>query len=373
MYFVHPQIKLTQKNLKEISLCFFKFPQSEALKKKFSFYFPDKQIVFTDMGRSAFRIMIEKMNLRNSEILFPAYICDIFLPILKKYNLKPIFLDVDPKTFNIQTKDIEKKITPQTKAIFISHIYGLPNNINPILKIAKKHKLKVMEDCAHCLGIKMNHKYLGNFGEAAMFSFYKSLPVIRGGMLICPKDWQIDLDKTDFSLRDFLSFLNCFPCWAYIFKKLGNQVAPKIIRKEKLIKIGAINKVSLNLINYFLNYHQQKSKKRIKLALSYQQELKKLGFQIPKSKNNSFCYLSVLMPEKIKNKRDALVKELQKRNVFCTRMWHQPLASHYDIKKYPFTLDISQRIINFPLQDFFEKKEVKKIVSETQKCLDIIE
>ena len=75
MYFVHPQIKSGRK-------------AGTQLPQKLSSYFPGKQCVFTDMGRSALKVIIEKLNLQNSEILLPAYICDIFPPILKNYNIK---------------------------------------------------------------------------------------------------------------------------------------------------------------------------------------------------------------------------------------------------------------------------------------------
>ena len=377
MYFVHPQINLKKKKLKEIFFSFLQSADLKALNKKLSFCFPGKQIIFTDMGRSAFRIIIEKMNLRDSQILFPAYVCDIFFPIFKKYNIKPIFIDADIKSFNIKIETIEKKITPKTKAVFVPHIYGLPNNIKKITAIAKKHNLKIIEDCAHSLGAKQNETYLGNFGDAALFSLYKSLPTIRGGMLVCPNDWEVELEKTRFSFRDILSFLNCFPFWAYIFKKFGSKIAPKMIRKEKLFKIGGINQVSLNLFSCFFEEHQKNLKKRIKLASFFQKELKSLGFETQKSKNNSFGYLSALMPKKIKEKRNDFIKGLQKKGIFCTRMWHQPIILNpeaqkkykLDLRQFPNTVDISQRIINFPLQNHFQKKDIKEIIKMIKSVL----
>src|SRR3989344_7488671 len=97
MFFVHPQIKLN--NFKKINLA-----------QKIESYFPGKQLIFTDMGRSAFKLIIEKLNLKDSEMIMPAYICDIFRPILEKYNIKPIFLDIDLETFHIKIEEIEKKI-----------------------------------------------------------------------------------------------------------------------------------------------------------------------------------------------------------------------------------------------------------------------
>ncbi len=378
MYFVHPQINLNKKKFQKIFSSFFRTPDSESLNKKLFSFFPEKQIVFTDMGRSAFQIIIEKMNLRNSQMLFPAYICDIFLPIFKKYNIKPIFLDADIKTFNLKIEELQKKITPQTKSIFVSHIYGLPNNINKILSIAKKHNLKVIEDCAHSFGIKKGKKYLGNFGDASLFSLYKFLPVARGGMLVCPKDWKIDLEETSFSPRDFISFLNHFPFWAFLFKKFGGSVSPKIIRKEKLSKIGGINKVSLNLFSCFFEEHQKNLKKRINLAMFFQKELKNLGFEIQERKENSFCYLSVLMPKKLRDKRDDFIKGLRKKGISCTRMWQNPIILNpevqkrykLDLNKFPKTIEISQRIINFPLQDAFQKKDIKEMIEKTKKVLN---
>jgi len=95
MYFVHPQIKLNRKNLKAIPQWFLNNPKTRALQDKLNFCFPNKKIIFTDMGRTAFQIIIEKLNLRNSAMLFPAYTCDIFYPILKKYNISPVFIDAD--------------------------------------------------------------------------------------------------------------------------------------------------------------------------------------------------------------------------------------------------------------------------------------
>jgi dTDP-4-amino-4,6-dideoxygalactose transaminase len=375
MYFVHPQIKLNRQNIAQILRCFYKQPNLKKIKNQLSPLFPNKKIVFTDMGRTAFQIIIEKMNLRNSDMLMPAYICDIFFPILKKYSISPILLDINLETFNSDIQEIEKKITPNTKSILVPHLYGLPNNIKEIQSLAKKHNLKIIEDCAHAFGGKYQETYLGNFGDAALFSFYKIFPCFRGGMLVCPDDWKINLEKTNFSLRDFISFLNCFPIWAYIFKKFGNQVAPKMIRKEKINQFGGINNVSLNLFSYFSPNYKQNSEKRIKLALLFQKKLKEIGFDVQKAENNSFCYVSALTPKNLGNKRDILVKKLNKNNIFCTRMWHTPLVLNpvaqkeynLDINKFPNTAETARRIINFPLQNFYTKKDIEKIINVLQK------
>ena len=101
MFFVHPQIKLNKENFLKIFLSFFGKLNLGKLQEKLAVFFPDKKIVFTDMGRTAFGIIIEKLNLQNSSMLVPAYICDIFYPVFKKYNISPIFLDANIDTINM--------------------------------------------------------------------------------------------------------------------------------------------------------------------------------------------------------------------------------------------------------------------------------
>jgi len=378
MHFVHPQIKFNTENLKNLFFSFFQSPDEKEL-EKVKLFFPQKEIIFTDMGRSAFKLIIEKMGLQNSQILFPAYICDIFFPIFKEYNLSPIFLDIDLETFHIKTEDIKRKITPETKSILVCHTYGLPVDIEKI-KIITKGQLLIIEDCAHSFGAKLNGIYTGNFGDAAFFSLYKQFPCQRGGMAVFEirnSKFEIrnDLTKTNFNLRDFISLLNSFSFFAFLFKKFGGEVSPKMMRKEKFKKIAQINRVSLNYFLYFFKNFEEILKKRIELALFFQEELKKLGFEVQKSENNSFCYLSALAPQNLN--RDIFVKKLRKYGVFATRIWKDPIILNPKVQKeykinlaeFPNTIEVAKRVVNFPLQNFYTKKDIEKMLSSIKKVL----
>ncbi len=85
---------------------------------------------------------------------------------------KPVPVDCDPRTFNIDPDLIEAAITPQTKAIIVVHLYGQPADMDPILNIARQHKLKVIEDAAQAHGARYKGRRAGNLGDAAGFSFY---------------------------------------------------------------------------------------------------------------------------------------------------------------------------------------------------------
>jgi dTDP-4-amino-4,6-dideoxygalactose transaminase len=380
MYFVHPQIKIEAKNLKKVFKSFFEKPDFEFLNKKLSAYFPEKNFVFTDMGRSAFRIIVDKLNLKNSQILLPAFICDIFYPILKEYNIEPIFLDIDLKTFHIKIEDIPHKITPKAKIILICHTFGLPLDFEKLyfqLRTSNLQHLTIIEDCAHSFFAKYKEIPVGNLGAVSFFSLYKQFPTARGGLLVFPKNWKIELPKTKFNFRDFVSLLNSFSPFAFLFKKFGKEIAPKMIRKEKSKEPMGINDISLNLFSQFLEDFEKSLEKRIELAKFYQKELKSLSFEVQEVEGNVFCYLSALIPKEFTEKRDQFVVLMRKYNIFCTRIWRDPIILNKNVQKdykinladFPNTVDAAKRIINFPLQNYFEEKDIKKIISATKEVL----
>jgi len=103
---------------------------------------------------------------------------------------KPVFVDINPVTFNINPELIEAAITPSTAAILPVHLFGLPADLDPILAIARKHKLVVIEDAAQAIGSRYNGKYTGTFGEYGCFSFFpsKNLGAAGDGGLITTND-----------------------------------------------------------------------------------------------------------------------------------------------------------------------------------------
>jgi len=337
MHFVHPIIQF--KDIFKAKLSFY-----QKKKVNLSAMFPGKHVYFTDMGRSAFKLIIEEMELSNSKMLVPAYICDIFSDIFKQYNIQPIYLDID-KDFIISAEQIQAS---NAKSILIVHTYG-KLGIQAVQE-ARKHNLLVIEDCAHSWGNK-------TIGDASFFSLYKLFPCLRGGLAILPKKISYTLPKTRFSIRDYFSFINSFSVFAFLFKKYAGKPAQKNIRKEKINKPAGINRVSLNLFSKY--YRKFDLEKRRKLGIFYQQELKKLGFEVQNPENHSFTFMSALI-----DNRDKLVMDLRKKGVFATRIWHFPIN-----KELPYTKEVSNKIINFPFQLYYTEKHIRKIIACVKECL----
>ena len=115
-------------------------------------------------------------------------------------RLCPIFIDVEPGTLTMNVQKIEEKITPRTRAIMPVHFAGHPCDMDPIMDLAKKYKLTVIEDAAHALESKYKGRKIGNLGNPTAFSFYanKNITTGEGGMLVTNDE---SLDETVRVLR----------------------------------------------------------------------------------------------------------------------------------------------------------------------------
>ena len=137
----------------------------------------------------------KKRLIKNDEVLIPVLCWSTSLWPLVQFGLKPKFVDIDLKTLNINIQDLKRKISKKTKAIMLINVLGNSSDLFEIKKIAKKHKLLIIEDNCESLGSKINEKYLGSFGDFGTFSFYYSHQITsgEGGMVVCQtkEDYEI--------------------------------------------------------------------------------------------------------------------------------------------------------------------------------------
>jgi perosamine synthetase len=141
--------------------------------------------VATSYGRMAAYYILRALDLPpGSEVVFPALTFWVVPEMARAAGLVPVFADVNPETFNLDPASLERAITPRTRAVVPTHVYGLPCDMAEILEIARRHGLKVVEDCAHALGATYRGQPAGTLGDAALFSFQvlKPLNTCGGGM-----------------------------------------------------------------------------------------------------------------------------------------------------------------------------------------------
>jgi CDP-6-deoxy-D-xylo-4-hexulose-3-dehydrase len=131
---------------------------------------------------------------KGDEVLIPIVTWPTQIWSAMMAGLKVKFVDVNPETLNIDINDLEAKITPKTKALFLVHLMGNPCKMDRILEIAKTHKLKIVEDCCEALGAEWDGIKVGNFGLGGSYSFFFShhITTMEGGMIVCSDQQMAD-------------------------------------------------------------------------------------------------------------------------------------------------------------------------------------
>jgi dTDP-4-amino-4,6-dideoxygalactose transaminase len=141
----------------------------------FAEYLGVKHCVVVANGTDALEIGLQAIGIgAGDEVLVPANTFFATAEAVNNIGAKPVFVDIDEKFYNLDPSKIEAKITPKTKAIIPVHLYGLPAEMDEIMAIARRHNLKVLEDCAQAHGATYRGKTVGTFGDVATFSFYPS-------------------------------------------------------------------------------------------------------------------------------------------------------------------------------------------------------
>lgn len=156
----------------------------------FSNFVGIKNSIAVSNGTVALHIALLALGIcRDDEVIVPTFTYIASVNSISYTGAKPIFVDSDPQTWQIDPKEIERNISKKTKAIMAVHIYGHPCEMIEIRKIADKHKLFIIEDCAEGIGTFFNDKHVGLFGDISTFSFFgnKSITTGEGGM-VCTND-----------------------------------------------------------------------------------------------------------------------------------------------------------------------------------------
>ena len=173
--------------------------------------------VAVSSGTAALDVAVEALRIGpGDEVIIPAFTIISCIGQVIRSGATPVLVDCDPLTWNMDINKVEEKITENTKAIMVVHIFGLPVDIEPLLEIAKNNNIKIIEDAAEMLGQTYNEKPCGSFGDISTFSFYpnKLITTGEGGMLVT-NDEQLADDCR--SLRNL-----CFqPKKRFVHERLG--------------------------------------------------------------------------------------------------------------------------------------------------------
>ncbi|MGE5809909.1 MAG: DegT/DnrJ/EryC1/StrS family aminotransferase [Ignavibacteria bacterium] len=170
-------------------------PEVEQMEKELCVYLDCKYAVGVSSGTDALLLALMALDIQpGDEVIVPTYSFFASAGVVSRLNAIPVFADIDPVTFNINTGDIEKKITRKTKAIIPVHLYGQSSEMDEVMKISKKHNIKVVEDAAQAIGAQYKDgKSAGTIGDTGCFSFFpsKNLGAFGDGGLITTNNQEL--------------------------------------------------------------------------------------------------------------------------------------------------------------------------------------
>jgi len=161
-----------------------------SLENQFKKYLGVKHASSFNSGRSSLMAILNGLELPSgSQVLLQALTCNAAANPIRWSGLEPVFVDCD-NTYNLDAADLAKKITPRSRAVIVQHTFGLPADMDAIIKICQKNNLILIEDCAHALGAAYHQQKVGTFGKAAFFSFSrdKIISCVYGGIAATSDD-----------------------------------------------------------------------------------------------------------------------------------------------------------------------------------------
>lgn len=159
----------------------------EQFEQAFANYVGVKYAIAVNSGTSGLHLAVRSLGLKEGdEVITTPFSFIASSNCLLFEGVKPVFVDIEPHTYNIDVCRIEEKITSRTKAILPVHIFGTPVDMDPLLKLANTYNLKVLEDACEALGTEYRHKKVGSFGDISVFGFYpnKQITTGEGGMVL---------------------------------------------------------------------------------------------------------------------------------------------------------------------------------------------
>jgi perosamine synthetase len=327
----------------------------EQFERSFAEYCGCKYGISTTNGTTALHLALASLNIKEGdEVILPAFTMIASAFSIAYCGATPVLVDAEPDTWNMDVTQIEKKITGKTKVIMPVHIYGHPVDMDPILELAKKYGLSVVEDAAEVHGAEYKGRKTGGIGDVGCFSFYanKVITCGEGGMVVTNNE---EIAKHASSLKD-LSFSG--KKRIYLHSEVGFNYRMTNMQ-------AAIGVAQFERINDFVEMRRNN-------AHLYNELLEKVpGITLPVEKSwakNVYWMYSILIQPKFGLTRDELMVELEKAGIetrsFFIPMNKQPVFNKMQLfnnEKYPVAEDLSQKGLYLPSSSGLKSEEIQYI------------
>jgi len=297
--------------------------------------FPHHATILTDSGRSALALAIESLSLEGKVVALPAFLCDVFLPILECYRITPVFLDIDDKTFQPPMSAYTPSVLKKIDAVVLVATYGGPIS-EEIISLLKKHRKIVIEDYAHR---KLPKSAETLQGDARCYSLPKILPVTNGGIAVLPEHL-----KQKSNMRRYRLTLASTKNWLKLFKVPNIIIAwLKYILRTRATATDTSTKALWDGV-------RTPSRTTIRMlhhALLESHNREDRGWEPP------WQYCAPLRAPSVQSAKHALFRH----GIIAERLWYDPIVTHPRTRKlwsvresdYPHTHTAACEIVCVPL------------------------
>jgi len=339
-------------------------PKLKEFERKIAKYVGVKYAVAVNSGTSALHLIVRALRIKDGdEVITTPFSFIASANCILYERAKPVFVDIDEKTLNIDPLKIENKITKKTKAILTVDVFGYPADWDKLKKIAKKYKLFLIEDSAEALGSEYRGKKCGSFGEAGIFGFYpnKQITTGEGGVVVTNN-------------RDI----------AELCRSMRNQGRQERGGWHFYQRLGY--NYRLSDINCVLGITQMERikeilEKRNKVANMYNEKLRDLfALEIlytgPNIKMSWFVYVVRLNKRYLQKDRDKIIKEMSKRGIQTSNYFPcihlQPFYRKrfgYKLGDFPVAENVSQRTIALPFYNNLKEREINYVVKNLKEII----
>lgn len=311
--------------------------EGELMEKESARYLGVKYGVLANSGSSAGLLALSALELpKGSEVIIPAVTFPTIFNIIFQCGLKPVVIDSKVGTYNLDVEEVEKAITKNTKAIIAIHILGNPVDMPALMKVAKKYKLKVLEDCCDAFGTTINGKKVGSFGDINFTSFHAAHIIAMGqggGVYTNDKelarrtkmyrDWgrQADLSAKENTKYPALP-KDQNP--RFIYEKIGFNLSPLELQaamgRVQLRKVGKIKRLRKRNFNYL---YKELSKFPDLIMPEWLEKADVCWFAFPLS---------------VRSNRGKLLKHLEKNGIETRSMFAGDITRHPAYAKEEFCI-----------------------------------
>ena len=330
---------------------------------KFAEYIGVKYGVTTTSGTTAIHLALASLGIgKGDEVIVPSFtmVGSVF-PIIY-CGAKPVLVDSEPETWNIDVDKIEEKITKNTKAIMVVHIYGHPCDMQAIIEIAEDHDLYVIEDAAEAHGAEYKGRKVGSFGDVSCFSFYanKIITTGEGGMILTD-------EKKIYERANMLKDMAFTKERRFLHYEIGYNYRMTNLQ-------AAIGLAQLEKIDEFVEARRRNAKLYNKLLRDVK------GITLPPekewAKNVYWMYSILINEEEFGMSRDELMKSLGEKGIetrpFFVPMHQQPVFRRLGLfvgERYLVADRLSKDGLNLPSSSSLTDRDIYLIVKKIKEIL----